>query len=150
MNLSNFSCIDGPNLKSVTGQNHKTTLGLESKGVSTTVLVCSFRFMQLAGNKIAMLNLTNRTVLAQIQYQRRAIASPLQNQPGTPKLNAENPSTLETASARRGEGRREDHGGTGAGYLWLALRGRGVKIMREWSPWLRRLPFSVPPSSPVV
>jgi len=106
--------------------------------------------MQLAGNKIAMLNLTNRTVLAQIQYQRRAIASPLQNQPGTPKLNAENPSTLETASARRGEGRREDHGGTGAGYLWLALRGRGVKIMREWSPWLRRLPFSVPPSSPVV
>jgi len=92
----------------VTGQNHKTTLGLESKGVSTTVLVCSFRFMQLAGNKMAMLNLTNRTVLAQIQYQRRAIASLLQNQPGTPKLNVESPSqsTLETTSPRRGEGRR--------------------------------------------
>jgi len=93
----------------VTGQNYKTTLGLESKGVSTTVLVCSFRFMQLAGNKIAMLNLTNRTVLAQIQYQRRAIASLLQNQPGTPKLNVESPSqsTLETTStkARRGAAR---------------------------------------------
>jgi len=107
--------------------------------------------MQLAGNKIAMLNLTNRTVLAQIQYQEGASRLlRLHNQPGTPKLNAENPSTLETASARRGEGRREDHGGTGAGYLWLELRGRGVKIMREWSPWLRRLPFSVPPSSSVV
>jgi hypothetical protein len=39
--------------------------------------------------------------------------APLPNHPGTPKLNAESPSTPETASARRGEGQRGGHGGTG-------------------------------------
>jgi len=109
--------------------------------------------MQLAGNKIAMLNLTNRTVLAQIQYQEGASRLlRLHNQPGTPKLNVESPSrsTLETTSPRRGEGRR---GGSwrDRGRLPLAgaVRKRGednerVVAMAPPSSALR------PHSSPVV